>query len=349
MKSKMDPDIDYKPHYSVKPPKVPKSSRGPRRIDNLVDLESDLFDLTLSKFAPMEPASDIKRNPVRNVRVWEHHNDKNTISGGQSVQNMVHKLKDCDHFRARNINKHKEFHNELKASEYRLNLVKRGVSFNKLLKNPTEEYQTVEPEKRFAGINDVIRRIPTKYTGIPPVRKIQFIHPTSSKPPERVDLVSKINFSEGPKAKLKHIRQQSADLQLQYHNEMIDHLNHANERRQRASQQFWDDMIEYGIDRAQLNAKRAAQKSRLRVMGQIEWWDDFMSYAYHTNLTKYEEKFIERLSRNPKITTSELIRMIREMERKPERKRCLDWLYWINNKCNIVNKTTLKLMLEHEI
>ncbi|OHT01004.1 hypothetical protein TRFO_07664 [Tritrichomonas foetus] len=338
----------YKAHYSVKPPKPKKSKDAgqPKKIDNLVDLEHNLFELTLSRFAPTEPTADPKHRPVRRVRVWDHHGDKSDTSFSPNVNHIVGKLHDCEHFRTEHMNSNKDFHAELRASEARLKLVKRGVPLYRILKSPTV-YTPIEPQRRFVGVNEVIHKIPAKYTGIPPVRKIQFVYPMSARQPDRVDLVSKINLSESAKTRLNRTKQRGENLQLQYHNEMVDYLNHVNERRVRAAEQFFDDMADQGIDHAQLKAKRSLQRSRLRVMCKVEWWEDFISYAFsEETISHREEKFIEKMARHPTLSPAEFIDLFREIEGNPKSGRCLDWLNWINERCGVIDNVTLRLMLE---
>lgn len=374
MRKDEEDDSAYLPHYSVRQPKAVKIARSrPKKIDNLVDFERDLFDLTLSKFAPTEPAQNIKRNPVRRVHIFEHHGEQNGRM--PNVTHAVKNLEDCDRIRTRHLNVNADVHAELRASEHRLQLVRRGVSLSKVLMNDSsKKYQAYEPGKRFDGVNDVMRKMPTKYSGIPPSRRIQFVQSTSSTPPERVDLVSKINIAEPQKAKLKKIRHVTAEVELQRHNEMIQHLNHANERRLRSTKQFFDDIADYGYEVAQRRAKRAAQRSRLRVMCKADWWEDFMKEVSKNpkapstdeyideeteennntemKITRAEEKFIERLARHPNFTMSEFIDIVYEMDKRQSKMkvkdRCRQWLNWINERCKIIDKTTLKIMLEEK-
>ena len=371
----MEDDSDeYKPHYSVRMPKSVKNARSesPKKIDNLVDLEHNLFELTLSRFAPAEPLSDPKHKPVRRVRIWDHHNAGNTAedSTGKNVNHVVGQLQDCEHFRTDRLNSNKEFHNELRASEARLRLVKRGVPLYKALQEPSlmtynsarrpskkpfqksqsqvcPPYTPVEPDKRFEGVNEAVHKIPAKYTGIPPVRKVQFVYPVTSKQPEHVDLVSKINLTDQARTRLKKTRQRSENLQLQYHNEMIEHLNHVNERRLRVADQFFNDVAEQGLQQAEINAKRSSQRGRLRTMCKVEWWEDFINFAFpDNNITPKEEKFVERMARHPNLTTTEFIDLVREIGEDPKNTRCREMLNWINERCQIIDSVTLKLMLE---
>lgn len=368
-------DNDFLPRYSVRPPKSVRNARSKKKkIDNLVDLERDLFDLTISKFAPAEPAQDMKHSPVRRIHVFEHNNDQ--IGRIPNISNAAKNLSDFDRIRTSHLNINSDVHAELRASEHRLQLVKRGVPLAKVLINESHpKYEPFEPEKRFDGVNDAMRKMPSKYSGIPPSRKIQFLSQTSSKQIDRVDLVSKINIAGPQKNKLRKITNGTSKIQLQYHNEMIHHLNHVNERRLRSTRKFYDDIADYGYDVAQRKAKRAAQRSRLRVMCKAEWWEDFMREvtknkkpnssfddSYDENeencddaemkITHAEEKFIERLARHPNFTMAEFIDIVREMDARQAKlktnDRCRKWLDWINERCGIIDKMTLKLMIEEE-
>lgn len=350
-------DDDYTPQYLVKPPPIPKTSRPePKKIDNLIDYEHELFQLTLANFAPQEPANDLKHKPVRKIRMFENH-DKSHNGNIENVSTVVTKLKSCDKIRVDHIKMNDPVHAELRASEHRLQLVRRGVPLNKVLYNENhQEYQVIEPPKRFKNIQNAVRKVPPKYSGIPQSRKIQFLYPTKPTPPDHVDLISKINMVDARRNKLKQLKQQSNEIQLRYYNEMLEYLNHCNERRIRASRQFFDDMADYGLERAEINSKRNAQRSRLRVMCKAEWWDDFMNEAVGDNITTRitpsEQSFLERLSRKPSFTISEFIDLVIEMEKREKRMkkkdRCREWLDWINERCQIIDKATLHHILEEK-
>jgi hypothetical protein len=192
--------------------------------------------------------------------------------------------------------------------------------------------------------------MPARGSSIPPVRQIQFVQPVYSKPPERVDFVSRINIAEPRRVKLKRIIQDSEKQELQFQNEMIQFLNHANERRVRASEKFFDDMSRYGLKRAQLNAKRAAQRSRLRVRCRTSWWDEFIAFAFTERVGREEEKFIERIARKPNLTFKDYYELIRELENRPEgNERCLELLKWINAKCHFADEEIIEILKADEL
>ena len=175
----MQNENDFTPHYSVRPPKAVRIARSrKKKVDNIVDYERDLFDLTLSKFTPDEPAQDMKHSPVRRVRVFEHHEDQ--TGKMPNITDNAKKLGDFDRIRTRHLNVNADVHSELLASEHRLQLVRRGIPLAKVLTNESHpKYETYDPDKRFDGVHDAMRKMPSKYSGIPPSRKIQFIYQTS--------------------------------------------------------------------------------------------------------------------------------------------------------------------------
>jgi hypothetical protein len=176
------------------------------------------------------------------------------------------------------------------------------------------------------------------------------VQPVYAKPPERVDFVSRINIAEPRKVKLKRLIQDSEKQELQFQNEMIEFLNHANERRLRASEKFFDDLSKYGLRRAQANAKRAAQRSRLRVRCKEDWWEEFIEFAFSGRVGREEEKFIERIARKPVFCFREYYELIKELESKPEgNERCIELLKWVNAKCGIANEDIIQILKDDEL
>jgi hypothetical protein len=227
--------------------------------------------------------------------------------------------------------------------------VQRGVSLCKLIDRKPTFYPLLEPPRRFAAVNEVLRKLPVRGSSIPPVRQIQFVQPVYSKPPERVDFVSRINLAEPRKAKLKRLIQDSEKQELQFQNDMIQFLNHANERRLRASEKFFDDMSQHGLKRAQLNAKRATQRSRLRVRCHTDWWEEFIAFAFSARVGREEERFIEGIARKPHLSFKEYYEMLREFENHPEGKeRCIELLKWINAKCKFADEDIIKILKADE-
>ena len=70
---------------------------------------------------------------------------------------------------------------------------------------------------------------------------------------------------------------------------------------------FYRDSIENGFAVADKNAKRNAQKSRLKKLGDesVEWWDDFITFVYEKDVTKRVIEFVEYLSKHTFMKTSE--------------------------------------------
>jgi hypothetical protein len=144
---------------------------------------------------------------------------------------------------------------------------------------------------------------------------------------------------------LRQICQGSEKLQLQYHNELIQHLNHKNERRLRSSEKFFEDLNKYGLKQAQLNAKREGQRSRLRVMGKTPWWEEFIAYAFSERVGQAEEHLIERIARRPRLTLKEYYDYLRELENRHEQcDRCLDLLKWLNAKCHYADDQIIEIL-----
>ena len=330
--------------FSIQTPKkvITKNEEENETNDDLNENENNFFQLTSSPFAKDDPHSDPRHRPVKRVRNEQNNDTYSTTN----IDHFLAKLQDCENIKVGKLDQNKEFRRELRESEARLRLVKRGVPLYRTFKSTPQIYTPLTPKNRFHMIHEVIQKTPAKYAGVPPIRKIQFVYPYSARPQERIDLVSRINLSEEPRIKIKHARQRSQNLTLQYYNEMSNYLEYLNERRQEKAEVFFNDTAKYGIDKAQLNSKLNMKKSRLKIMSKADWWEDFIEHAFSNRTVSInEEKFIERVARHPNLTPSEFINLFKEYERNPKGK-CLDWLKWINEKCNIINKITLQLMLE---
>lgn len=339
--------VEETPHVKIHaPPPRTRAPRPKKRTETLVDVEQPLFELTLSKFSPNEPYTDPKRKALQHVRVWEHHGEK-TDNALPNMFHLVRQLDDCEQYKTHQMDLHTAYDQELQASNRRLALVKRGVPLFKLLNEEKPRHcSPVNPRRRFAAVGEILNSEPSKFSGIPPTRKIQFVHPYTARPPDRVDMVSRIKFAENQKVKLKRIIQKSDKQELQYHNEMIEYLNHYNDRRIRAHQQFFDDIDRVGMDRARLNAKRSAQRSRLRIMCDIDWWSEFLDLAFSQPLTREEERFIEKMSRHPKINNSEYVAILSELqERQNPNDRCMEFLEFISSKCDLMEGSTLNILM----
>jgi hypothetical protein len=333
--------------FSPRPPPIPSTSarRGRPRLDT----NFPLFELTGSEFAPQEPPVDRLHRPVERVRVWEHHGDKDDGAFAPNLYHVVGQLNDCESFRVRRPNQFAEFDNEMKLADARCTLLRRGVSLRKLVREPHPPYPELQPPRRFAAVNEILRRMPAQVSGTPPVRHIRFVQPVHSRPPERVDFVSRISLAEPQRVKLKRIMQRSQKQELQFQNEMIGFLNHTNERRLRASEQFFDDMAKHGLRHAEAHAKRSAQRSRLRVRGTVDWWGDFIEFAFTGRVGRDEEKFILVIARRPTMTFRQYYETLRQLEEAPDKNaRCIEMLKWINAQCNCADEGIIEILKADE-
>jgi hypothetical protein len=256
----------------------------------------------------------------------------------------VTQLTACEQVAPRTTRPYREFHEELKVSEARLRLVRRGCSLVKALRDPPNYYEPTEPKRRYAALSDVLQRLPAS-SGVPPVRQIQFVQPFTGKGiPERVDLVSKISIAEPQNVKLQRVIQGSDRNYMEHHNDMIEYLNHKNQRRLQASERFFGDVSKHGLKRAQLNAKREGQVSRLRVMGKTPWWEEFIQFAFLEPVGKEEEKLITKISRTPRLSLKEYYEYTRDLENGgPQNERCLELLRWLNAKCQWADENIVEI------
>jgi hypothetical protein len=324
-------------------PSAPARGRRP------LDTELPVFELTGPDFAPREPPVDHLHRPVERVRVWEHHGDREEGAFAPNLYHVVAQLNDCESFRVRRPNQFAEFDSEMKIADARCTLLRRGVSLRKLIREPDPPYRPLQPPRRFAAVNDILQKMPAQASGTPPVRQIRFVQPVHAQPPERVDFVSRIALAEPRRVRLKRIVQRSQKQELQFQNEMIGFLNHTKERRQRASEQFFDDMAQHGLRRAEALAKRGAQRSRLRVRGTVDWWDDFIEFAFAGRVGREEEKFIQAIARRPKMTFKQYYETLRQLEKAPDKNaRCIEMLKWINARCNCADEGIIEILKADE-
>lgn len=335
-------EVEFKPE----PPKEPRPSTArPRNyIDNLVDYEQEIFEMTQARLQPTEPPLDLLHRPVRRVHIWEHNDDEEGAFNANMLQ-MIAQMNEGEKIRTDRMNPYAELHQELKTSNARLERVKRGCSLFKLLEEEQPTYKIIDPKRRFAAVHEILQKAPAK-SMVPPVRKIEFVHPVSARGHARVDLISKINIAEKQKLKLQKISQQSERQHIRCHNELVEYLNHRNQRRMRASEAFYEDMSHHNLRVAQANARRKGQRSRLRVMNKsITWWEDFINYAFSEKVGREEEKFIERIARKPNMTVREYYEFLRELESKPDIfGRCIDMLKWLNTRVHYADEELIAIL-----
>jgi hypothetical protein len=307
-----------------------------------VDYEQSLFELTESRFSPSEPLTDRAHRAVRRVRIWDKAEDDTEKEFAPNLYHVVRQLNDCESFGPKRSKPYREFHEEMKASNRRLQMVRGGCSLVALIKQSPRSYERIEPRRRFAALGEILQRAPA-IQSVPPVRRIQFIQPVSAQTPDRVDLVSKISIAEPQSIQLKRIIQVSDKQHLQRHNELIDYLNHKNERRLDSCARFYEDMTKHGLKRAQLNARKEGQVSRLRVLGRTDWWEEFIQFAFAEHVGQEEEKLIARIARQPNLSLKEYYEYSKELENHGE-ERCLVLLKWLNAKCNWADEKIVEVL-----
>lgn len=84
-------------------------------------------------------------------------------------------------------------------------------------------------------------------------------------------------------------------------------LTHASERRERAAVAFFDDMGEVGFEAAARRARRLSLKSRLRAVNapDVDWWEEFIEFAFRRPMRRDEEELVADLSRNVHLSGAE--------------------------------------------
>lgn len=310
--------------------------------NNLSLVDEEVFELTLQKLRPHEPKQDSHQRAVARVKIFENHHKIN----GAFFPNLDHlekELHENDHYERHPTRNIPEFQKELKASNHRLALAKNGVPLYKIFSQQSPRYCQIDPKAKFAGVTDLIKEN-IKFS-VPKSRQITLVQPLSSRVPERINLVDRISFATIERQKFQKLiaEQDKSDILLR--NEMIEHLNHANERRLRAAEAFYNDLAKNGLNVAQANYARSSQKSRLRVISQQLWWNDFIEFAYSQKVGQIEERFIKQIGRSPTIKGSEFAQLKGKMQSDPKYKRCLELLEWINNRCHIIDDETLSLLM----
>jgi hypothetical protein len=197
-------------------PARPSSSSTPvRRKALLSNPSGHLFELTRPEFTP----SDLFHRPVRRVRVWEHHGDRDEGAFAPNPYHVVAQLNNCKSFRKRPRKPFVEFEDEMKTGDARLAVVRRGISLTKpITAEPRTDAITMTP-RLFAAVNQILQEMPAQSSGTPPVRQ-----------PQRM--------------RLRRLAHASETQELPFQNMMIKALNHAKQGRLRASEAFFEDIIE---------------------------------------------------------------------------------------------------------
>ena len=321
-----------------------KRQEGQKR-DSLVNEE--LFEITLQKIRPIEPTQFNKRRAFIRNHTFTSKNEPNAFF--PNMNNLFQKLEESDKMPNKYLSSadNLEFRKELAASNARLKCVQNGSPAFRIMSKETPIYPNVDTRSRINQIQDILGDSLTFPT--PKERNISLVEPPSHLP-ERVDLFNRISYAESQNLKLRRLYRDEDIKKLEKRNQMINDLNHANERRIRASEAFFSDYRKYGLKVAQDNYKRAAQKSRLRIMNKVSWWEDFISYAYEIgNVTPLEEKLILFISKNQDISRRKYLELYQKFQKDTIKySKCLRLLDWLNNTCNIIDEETLSHILHQE-
>ena len=300
---------------------------------SMLDDNDELFEMTLARVREPPPKEDPLKKPVRRVRVFKKKTEETAFS--PDIDQVLYKLHYDEALRKPRF-RDNAYKNELRESTRRLERVRMGAPIANVIKEEDKKkYPLIQGNYKYKGVGKTITKLatPQKFSN---ARKIDFIMPIQEDPPPK--LQSKINSSEQTILRLKKIISNSDEMTVRYHNEMIEFLNHASERRHRAMKEFCNDAAQNGFKKAHRRAVRAAQKSRLRVLSNYPWWQDFLDFAFQKPVGKNEEHLIQVLSRAESITATLFIRMLQDVRMHVKHnKRCLELLSWINKRAHIVD------------
>ena len=299
---------------------------------SMLDDNDELFEMTLARVREPPPKEDPLKKPVRRVRVFKKKTEETAYY--PDIDQVLYRLHYDEALRKPRIND-KPYKNELRESTRRLERVKRGVPIANVIKEEKKQYPLIQGNYKYKGVGKTITKLSTP-PNFSAAKRVDFIMPIQEDPP--AILQQRINASEQTILRLKKIISNSDEMTVMYHNEMIEFLNHASERRHRAMKKFCDDAAKNGFEKAHRRAVRAAQKSRLRVLTHYPWWEEFLDFAFKKPVGKNEEHLIEVLSRAEKITATVFIGILQDVRMHVKHnKRCLELLSWINKKAHIVD------------
>ena len=291
-------------------------------MKSLVD--DEVFSLTIAKLKPHEPVSDVRRRGVRKQQVWKQNEEMNF----PIIENLEQIGRELEG-KERIVNpRHRKsvFQKELELSTARLEKVKRGVSFSHILQNePVIKYPKINTDTR---LHQVVTQM-NKKDDLPKARQISFVAKQNFGSNPTIDLVSHVSISKDPTIRYRQIVKHLTESQIESENDVIDYVNHANERRLRAVTQYYEEICRYGFEKASRNARRASQKSSLRILCHSDWWEDFINYAYQQKVGPKENKFIKQVGKNPNIKPAQYIEWYKAFQSQPTYKRCLELLIWI--------------------
>ena len=306
------------------------------------DEDDGIFDLTRSKLS--EPLGDPTKRPVQRVRNYKKKFEEMNYS--PNVDNVILKLKLREGAKTTRIHSD-PFAQEMREVEARIAKVKRGVPLCQILQNDkARKYPLQEERFLYNGVGEEIEALPT-ISAQRQIKKVQFVMPVSESNKARVSLSERINTSDGSSNRLKKLINRSAAFEIQSHNDMVTYINHANERRYRAMKQFYHDMNEFGYEEAERRSARLSQRSRLRIMSNYKWWNEFIDFVFEKRVTRNEEKLIEKISKIDSLSSTVFIGLIQEINNaRYDNTRCLEMLNWINKRCNVLDDNVLSMIKE---
>lgn len=307
-------------------------------LDRLDEDYKDMFGLTNSK--------SIADNhyPIqmpRRERIFENDPECNTFT--PDVNKVLQKLDANECLKPVKI-LHNPFKQELRASNQRLAQVRRGVPLMKVIPEKPVEYPLLEEKLKYDGIGDVIAELPQDYkAGL--IKKVDFVIPVTARPVRPPQLSARLNSADLITKRIQRLMIESDKMTLKFHNEVIANLNHANQRRTRVMKQFNSDLNKYGYKEASRRAKRAAQKSRLRIISRYPWWAEFIEYAFSQPVTSEENKLIHEISETTNLNGPQIMSWIKKVSEEYQNPdRSLELILWINTKCKIIDENVLNII-----
>ena len=302
----------------------------------------DIFGLTKAK--KLAPRTDVLKGPTQRVKIVGK--EANETSFYPDVDQVMCRLRAEEGIKRARIRRN-PFHQELKLMNQRIQKINRGVPLQTVLQNEGKRtYPLLKEKYKFNGVGEKIDTLP-QITFPRQLQKVQFVIPASESQNNRVPLSSRINTADVASRRLTRLINEADKFEIQAHNEMVTYINHANERRERAIKQLYEDMNNYGYEEAERRAKRAAQKSRLRIMTNYNWWEDFLNFAFEKTVGKHEEKVIEMIAKADPLTSTVFIRIVQDVNNANyKNERSLELLNWVNKRCKLIDDNVLNMVQE---
>ena len=309
----------------------------------LDDNAEEFFELTLAKIKEPRQTTQKSSRPIRKIKIIERKNDIEAFT--PNVDQVIKKIQSNECTLHKNIREN-VFKKELERGSIRIKRVKRGVPLSKILKEENPQYIPYKEPLRYSNIGKELIDLPDNYkSAMYNLRSVDFVEQVSDNDSRRPSLAEHINCTDGSINKLRQIISASDEYAIRQHNEMVQYLNHCNERRERAVKKFYEDSEKYGFKSARARYNRAAQQSRLRVIGKFPWWEEFIKFAYQKPVGKDEEHLIEVISRIEFINSTRYASLMKDVQKNVENKdRCIELLNWINKKCKIIDEHITSLI-----